>query len=183
MAVPVIETSRLILRPLELADAGPVQELFPHWEIVRLLAASAMPWPYPPDGAHRFYEHLLKAIERGDEWCWTLRLKARPDQLIGVIELARSLENNRGFWLGLPWQGQGLMTEACDAVTDYWFNVLGFDKLRVPKAAANAASRRISEKQGMRIVETKESDYISGRLPTEVWELTAEEWRERRRKS
>jgi hypothetical protein len=33
----------------------------------------------------------------------------------------------------------------------------------------------------MRVVETKMSDYVSGTLPTEVWEITAEEWRERRR--
>jgi RimJ/RimL family protein N-acetyltransferase len=72
------------------------------------------------------------------------------------------------------------MSEACDAATDYWFGTLGFPLLRVPKAAANVASRRISEKQGMRVVETKEGDYVSGRLPTEVWEITAEEWRARR---
>ena len=29
----------------------------------------------------------------------------------------------------------------------------------------------------MRVVETKEGDYVSGRLLTEVWEITAEEWR------
>jgi hypothetical protein len=32
----------------------------------------------------------------------------------------------------------------------------------------------------MRIVETKESDYVSGRLLTEVWEITAEQWRARK---
>ena len=36
------------------------------------------------------------------------------------------------------------MTEAADAVTDYWFNTLKFPVLRVPKAAANIASRRVS---------------------------------------
>jgi RimJ/RimL family protein N-acetyltransferase len=72
------------------------------------------------------------------------------------------------------------MSEACNAATDYWFETLGFPLLRVPKAAANTASRRISEKQGMRLVETKESEYVSGRLVTEVWEITAEEWRARK---
>jgi ribosomal-protein-alanine N-acetyltransferase len=85
--------------------------------------------------------------------------------------------NNRGFWLGLPWQCQGLMTEAVDAVTDYWFGDLDFPVLRVPKAVPNIASRRISEKQGMRVVAVEERDYVSGRFLTETWEITAAEWR------
>jgi hypothetical protein len=58
--------------------------------------------------------------------------------------------------------------------------VLGFPLLRVPKAMANESSRRISEKQGMRVVAMKDGDYVSGRLRTEIWEITAEEWRQRR---
>jgi RimJ/RimL family protein N-acetyltransferase len=72
------------------------------------------------------------------------------------------------------------MTEAVVAVNDYWFDVLGFAVLRAPKAVANIASRRISEKTGMRIVATQEDDYVSGRLPGEIWEITAEEWRTKR---
>ena len=71
------------------------------------------------------------------------------------------------------------MTEACEAVTDYWFDVLKLPVLRVPKAAVNVASRRISEKSGMRIVATKEGEYVSGRLHSEIWEITAEEWHAR----
>src|ERR1035438_2929845 len=41
-------TERLNLRPLEMADAPAIQELFPHWEIGRYLLYR-MPWPYPPD--------------------------------------------------------------------------------------------------------------------------------------
>jgi RimJ/RimL family protein N-acetyltransferase len=52
--------------------------------------------------------------------------------------------------------------------------------LRAPKAIANAASRRISEKSNMRIVAIEEREYVCGRLPTEVWEITAEEWRTRK---
>jgi ribosomal-protein-alanine N-acetyltransferase len=180
---PILQTSRLILRPLELADAEQAQVLFPHWEIVRYLR-KIVPWPYPPDGAHTYYrEAVLPAVARSDEWAWTLRLKVAPDQLIGAISLFRSETDNRGFWLGLPWHRQGLMTEACDAVTDYWFEVLKFPVLRVPKAVANAGSRRISEKQGMRVIAGEERDYVSGRLPSEIWEITAEEWRRRKRRS
>jgi len=173
---PILETPRLLLRPLELADASQAQVLFPQWEIVRYLT-NQVPWPYPPDGAYNFYRNVaLPAVERGDAWHWTLRLKSEPARLIGIIGLMRDENNNRGFWLGLSWQGQGLMSEACAVVTDYWFDVLKFSRLRVPKAIANTASRRISEKQGMRIVATLERDYVSGRLPAEIWEITANEW-------
>lgn len=163
-SIPSVElhTQRLLLRPLQLSDAPQTQRLFPHWEIVRLLNA-IVPWPYP-------------AINRGDEWHWTLRLKQSPEHHIGAIALIKSDSDNRGFWLGMPWQGHGLMTEAVAAVNDFWFDVLGFPTLRAPKAVGNQASRRISEKTGMRIVATEERDFVSGRLPSEIWEMTAEEW-------
>jgi [ribosomal protein S5]-alanine N-acetyltransferase len=177
---PPLETLHLILRPLELADAEQAQVLFPQWEIVRYLR-NVVPWPYPADGAYMFYRDIaLPAVERGDEWAWTLRLKSAPDQLIGAISLFRSETDNRGFWLGLPWQRQGFMSEACDVVTDYWFEVLKFPVMRVPKAIANAGSRRISEKQGMRVIAREDRDYVSGRFPSEIWEITADEWRQRK---
>jgi [ribosomal protein S5]-alanine N-acetyltransferase len=177
---PVLETARLFLRPLRLDDAEQAQQLFPKWEIVRYLA-NRIPWPFPADGALTYFRDVaLPAIERGDEWYWTLRLRSAPDRLIGIISLSREENENRGFWIDLPWQGKGLMTEAVTAVTDYWFDVLGFPVLRAPKAIVNAASRRISEKHGMRVVATEERDFVSGRLPSEIWEITAEEWRARR---
>lgn len=170
-------TSRLVLRPLEPDDAEQIQALFPRWEIVRYLQ-KVVPWPYPDDGARRFCEGVaLPQAARGEAWNWTLRLKSVPGQVIGVINLRKGERNNRGFWLGPDWQGQGLMSEACIWATDYWFDKLSFPVLRVSKAMENVASRRISEKQGMRLVGTEMSDYVSGRLLSEIWEITAEEWR------
>src|SRR5438067_6130393 len=109
-------------------------------------------------------------------WAWTLRLKTSPRRLIGHINLQKSEDTNRGFWIDPAYQRRGLMTEAAGAVTDYWFNVLNFAVLRIPKAAPNIASRRISEKQGMRLVATEERDYVAGRFLTEIWEITADDW-------
>jgi ribosomal-protein-alanine N-acetyltransferase len=180
--IPTLETPRLLLRPLELADAEQAQILFPQWEIVRYMSR-IVPWPYPPDGAYTWYRNVaLPAMERGEEWHWTLRLKSEPERMIGSVSLRNTPDENRGFWVGLPWQRQGYMTEACDAVNDYWFDVLGFAVMRVPKAAINTASRRISEKNGMRMIRTEEHEYVSGRFVQEIWEITAEEWRGRRKK-
>ena len=178
---PELETARLVLRPLALADAEQTQGLFGQWEIVKYLT-DQVPWPYPADGAYTYYrDHALPAVDRGEQWHWTLRLKSAPERIIGSISLMRGESNNRGFWLGLPWQGQGLMSEASEVVTDYWFDTLAFPVLRVPKAAVNIASRRISEKNGMRVVATEERGYVSGRLLSEIWEITAAEWRARRK--
>jgi RimJ/RimL family protein N-acetyltransferase len=171
-----LQTSRLILRPVELADAEQVQPLFAQWEVVQHLN-SKVPWPFPEDGVLTYYrEAALPAIARGEEWHWTLRLKQSPEKIIGAIGLSARDEHNRGFWLAPPWQRHGLMTEAVIAINDYWFDVLNFPVLRVSKAIANVTSRRISEKTGMRIVAVCDSDYVSGRLPSETWEITAEEW-------
>lgn len=173
-----LETRRLLLQPLRLTDAAEAQRLFPQWEIVKYLT-SAVPWPFPENQAHPQYRDvILPAIERGEEWHWSLRLKTAPDQFIGKISLQLGDADNRGYWLGLPWQGQGLITEAVIAVNDYWFDVLGMPVLRAPKAIANIASRRISQKTGMRVIAIVERNYVSGRLPAEIWEITAEEWRD-----
>ena len=181
--LPTLETPRLLLPPLALDDAAQIQRIFPQWEIVKFLNA-VVPWPYPPDGALAYIrDRALPAIARGDEWHWTLRPKANPGHIIGAIGLIRGERDHRGFWLVPEWRGQGLMTEAVIAANDYWFDVLRFPILRAPKAIANIASRRISEKTGMRFIGTEERDLVSGRQPGEIWEITAEEWRAFRTKT
>jgi RimJ/RimL family protein N-acetyltransferase len=171
-----LETERLILLPLQLADAEQVQQIFPDWEVVKLLT-NKVPWPFPSDGVEVYYrEQALPAMDRGDEWHWTLRLKSDPGKIVGAIGLFRVGEDNRGFWLDPAWRGRGLMTEAVIAATDFWFDNLGYPALRAPKAVANTGSRKISERTGMVIVSTGERDFVSGRLPSEVWEVTRDQW-------
>jgi ribosomal-protein-alanine N-acetyltransferase len=176
-----LETNRLVLQPLQLADAEQSQLLLPQWEMVKFMGAR-IPWPYPAEGALTYYRDVaIPGMEQGKEWHWTLRLRQAPEEHIGAISLiAKDGYAARGFWLGLPWQGRGLMTEAVVAVNDYCFDVLGFSALRAPKAVVNLSSRRISEKTGMRVIAMEERDYVSGRLLSEVWEITADEWREKR---
>ncbi len=179
--IPPLETQRLWLRPLTLWDADRIQERFPDWDVVRLMSA-AIPWPYPPDGALTWCRDVaLLKWHVAMPGTGRVRLKDEPDQVVGVISLMRTEGNNRGCWIGLEWQGDGLATEAAEAVTDFWFDVLKFPVLRVPKAVANLASRRVSEKLNMRIVATEERDHVSGRALDEIWEITADEWQAGRR--
>jgi RimJ/RimL family protein N-acetyltransferase len=178
MTTPTGQTVRLILTPLALEDAPQIQAVFPQWEIVRYLK-NIVPWPYPPDGALTYVRDIaLPANGRGEQWNWTLRLNSAPETIIGSIMLNERRADHRGFWLVPEFQGRGLMTEACVWINDFWFETLGKPVLRVSKAVPNRASIRVSERMGMRLVGHGEKDYVSGRFPSEIYEITAEEWRE-----
>lgn len=174
-----IETERLLLRPLGLDDVEAIQRVFPQWEIVRWLDQT-VPWPYPEDGAHYFVEQVvLPAAEAGTAWHWSIRRREEPDVLIGEITLQDVPGRNRGFWIVPEWHGQGFASEAADAVTRFWFETLGKQVLQVPKAADNIASRRISERQGMRVVDRFKGKLVGGEHDFELWELRREEWQAR----
>jgi ribosomal-protein-alanine N-acetyltransferase len=178
---PVLETARMLLIPLRLEDASQVQPLFGVWDVVKYLNAR-VPWPYPAGAVRAYYQDsVLPAMERGDEWHWTLRLREAPEQVIGAIALYRSDANNRGFWMGVPWRRRGLMMEAVEAATDFWFGSLDFQELRAPKASENLASVRISEKTGMRLLSRQDEPFVCGTLPAEVWVISREGWQHHKR--
>lgn len=176
MKTPKLETARLFLQPLQAKDAVSIQQIFPQWEIVRHLAAG-FPWPFPDDGASRYVNTIaLPASEKGTAWFWTIRRKEIPSAIIGLICLSDEQDNNRGFWLVPEWQRKGYMTEASKVVTEFWFNTLQREILRAPKASINAASKKISAKTGMRLIQTGKKQYIEGVLDSELWEITRQEW-------
>lgn len=179
---PALRTPRLRLEPLALADAPAIQALFAQWEVVRFLNPH-VPWPYGPNDAENFLRGVaLPAMARGVAWHWSIRPRNGADTLMGVISLmddtpATGQGENRGFWLAPRWQGRGLMTEAVEAVTDYWFLTLGRAVLRTEKAADNAASVAISRKTGMRLIGTRKRDFLCGRnMLAQQWEMTRAEW-------
>lgn len=57
MDIPVLNSRRLVLRPLQSDDAEDIQRLFPHREIVRLMT-SQIPWPYPDGAALEFINNV-----------------------------------------------------------------------------------------------------------------------------
>lgn len=68
------------------------------------------------------------------------------------------------------------MTEACDIVTDFWFNTLNKKVLRVFKATVNEASKKMSINMSMRRVGVAKKYLIEGELDCEIWEITKQEW-------
>lgn len=174
----VLETPRLVLRPVRTKDAPVIQRRFPHWEIVRALSA-VVPWPYPADGAATFIAQCLIDHEAGAKNHWVIIPKKGPAEAIGGIDLwpdDGKSRDMRGFWLDPAFQRRGLMTEAADAVTAYAFKELRWPRLWLCNAQDNLASRRIKEKQGARLVDLIIRRLVAGDMPVMVWELPRKEW-------
>jgi len=174
---PVLETPRLVLRPVRSKDAPVIQRRFPRWEIVRWLNAR-VPWPYPPDGAACYVAACLAEMARGEKSHWAIVPKSGPADLIGMIDLwpdDGATRDQRGFWLDPDFQGQGLMTEAAGRVTQYAFEDLGWPHLWLTNAQDNHPSRRLKERQGARLVDLLIGDHVGGRGTKMIWQLRRED--------
>jgi len=173
----ILETPRLILRPLRLEDAPAIQKHFPHWDIIKNLS-TGIPWPYPEDGAAEFVNMMVKHTRNSADECWAITEKGE-DVLIGVMDyrVEPNEDGHRGFWLGQHWHGRGYMTEAVTAFHNYAFDQLGVERLYFSNSINNPASGRIKEKTGASFVGFVEFPHHDGTTKTQRWELTAEKWR------
>lgn len=161
-----------------MGDVPSYQKHFVDWEVIRNLAAH-VPWPYPDNGVAEYVaQHLLPTLEKKDRWFWGIFLKTNPGEMIGGVELWRpGKPENRGFWLGRKFWGQGYMTEAVAPVMDYAFNELGFEKLVFANALGNTKSRRVKEKTGARLLHVVPAKFVDPQFTEhEIWELSKGEW-------
>lgn len=86
-----------------------------------------------------------KAFEAG---IW---YKGKLAGVIGLHEINWEEETTAiGYWVGEEYQGLGLVTMACKAVTDYVFNKLKLKELHICCAVENKKSRSIPQKLGFR---------------------------------
>lgn len=172
----ILETPRLVLRPLRETDAPAIQEHFACWEIIQHLS-TGVPWPYPEDGAADYVAKRLKEIAEGSDRTWAITERGE-DRLIGVLDYVAEDKGagNRGFWLGVPWQGRGYMTEAVLAFHEYAFSEMKLTRIVVDNAVNNPRSRRIKEKTGARLLGVIPFKHRDGTTESEQWEVTAESW-------
>src|SRR5690606_17264191 len=141
--------------------------------------SSAVPWPYPDNGAEYFINNMILPRQGKDRWRFGIFLQENPEELIWAIELWREpIPVNRGLLLGHKCSGQGIMTEAVNPINDYAFDVLGFEKLYFSNAKGNIASRRVKEKNGAKFVKILPATFVDARFTeTELWELKKEDWK------
>lgn len=148
---PLIETPRLRLRPPGLGDAARLAEYLNNFDVAGNLAM--VPFPY--------------SVELARAWLGQWRADAPPQAMQFVIErrnegavgvigfTLRDAVPVFGYWLGQPFWGQGLMTEAAKATLGWFYKATATDVVISGAFHFNMASLTIQHKLGF--VETGRS--------------------------
>ena len=178
MTGPVLETERLILRPIALED-------FPRW-------AEMMADPE----ASRFLGGVQPAAV-----AWRGFMTMAGSWSLTGVSMFSVIERETGLWLGRigPWrplgwpgpevgwglhpdaQGQGYGVEAATATIDYAFDVLGWTDVIHTIDPDNTPSQRLAERLGSRNQGAVRLPPPFDQLVVEAWGQSRDEWRARRR--
>ncbi len=145
----ILETERLILRPLELPDAPTIQRLASDYEIAA--TTLNLPHPYPEGAAETFIQGLIDKAET-TMGCTLGMVRKADQQLMGVISIRVDTQHQHadlGYWIGKPYWNQGYTSEAARRTVDYGFAELGLHRIYASYFSQNIASRRVMEKAGM----------------------------------
>lgn len=146
---PILETERLRLRGLELADAPVVQQLAGDPAIAA--TTLTIPHPYTLDAAEAFIRWSHEAFERGEDTVFAL-VRKTDNVLIGAMEISPEHEHRRaslGYWVGKPYWGQGYATEAARRLIRFGFEELRLNRIYATYFTHNPASARVMQKAGM----------------------------------
>lgn len=141
-----------------------------------------MPWaglePLEPSDRERLIDKWAKQWERGEDFNFGV---FRGDVLVGGCGLHKRVEAHGleiGYWTRASAVGQGVATEAANCLVQAAFSMSGIDFVEVHHDVANAASGRVPERLGFRLVDER-ADAVAApaEIGTErVWRLDRADW-------
>ena len=175
----MLETERLILRRWDESDADSLYEYARDPDVGPVAG-----WP-----AHRSVEESLEVIRNVFNGKETYAICLKSDnKAIGAIGLKfkgdtdmteRDDECELGYWLGKPFWGRGLMTEAAMETLRHAFEDLDMTKVWAGYYEGNTRSKRVQEKCGFRYqwkTENAEAPLMRETRVGHTSAITREEW-------
>ena len=174
-----IHTERLILRPWREEDA---EELYGYAMSPEVGPIAGWPAHTSVENSREIIRSVLSAPET---YAVVLKSTNKPVGSIGLMIGEQSNiglpdeECEVGYWIGVPYWGQGLIPEAVRRLQRHAFEELGMQKMWCGYFDGNTKSRRVQEKCGFKYQMTKEnvSSQLLDELRTEhITCITKEEW-------
>lgn len=154
-----METKRLRLRPFLFSDSARVALLAGDRRIA--FNTATLPHPYEERMAVEWIARHETYRAEGSQYIYALEKKdEKKDEtkdahvLVGAMGLVVNATHRQaelGYWVGVPYWGQGYATEAGEAMLDFAFRELPIQKVFARHFAANPASGRVMQKLGMKV--------------------------------
>ena len=174
-----LETKRLILRPWEDSDA---QDLYQYASDPEVGPVAGWAVHTSVENSREIIKEVLSAPET---YAVILKATGRPVGSVGLMLGKTSniglpdTEGEIGYWIGVPYWGQGLIPEAVREMLRYGFEERKLETIWCGYFDGNEKSRRVQEKCGFHYHHTSENVpcALEGVLRTEhITCLTKEEW-------
>lgn len=147
-----IETEQLTLRRFRMDDA---QAMFDNWaseeEVTKFLT-----WPAhgSPEVSAMVLMDWTERYSREDYYQWAIVLKAEGDEPIGSISAVKHDDSlgivHIGYCIGTRWWHRGIMSEALQAVIDFFFDEVGAQRIESLHDPNNPYSGAVMRKCGMK---------------------------------
>jgi ribosomal-protein-alanine N-acetyltransferase len=145
--LPILRSSRLVLRPFEAADAPRVQLLLADNEVAK--QTLTIPHPYPEGAAAEWIAKHEEWLAAGKQAIWAITRDGQVMGAMGLRVVAAHLRAEVGYWVAREVWGQGIASEALRAVIAHGFNAMGLHRIEAHHYPENPASGRVMEKAGM----------------------------------
>ena len=146
MKTPILATPTCAIRPFQTSDAVSLAKHANDFDIW-LNLRDAFPHPYLLADAEQWINSIQNqepttnfVIEADGEAAGSISLKLNSDIERCSAEI--------GYWIGRPFWGRGIITEAVRAVSQYGLESLGLVRIYALPFARNAASCRVLAKAG-----------------------------------
>jgi len=139
---PILETTRLTLRPFSLADAPRVQELAGDRRVSEMTIN--IPYPYKDGMAEQWISSHVESFANGDRIVYAVII-THSAELIGTVSLTHLTDDdgNLGYWIGFLYWGHGYCTEAAGGLVDFGLSKYGLRLIYARHLAKNPASHDI----------------------------------------
>lgn len=179
----MLETERLIMRPWTETDAESLYKYAKHPEVGPIAG-----WPVHTsvENSREIIKDVLLAPET---YAVVLKQTGEPIGSVGIMIGRKSNiqigedEGEIGYWIGVPYWGQGMIPEAVRELMRYGFEELKLTAIWCGYFDGNEKSRRVQEKCGFRYHHTAENvscSMIDDIRVEHVTCITREQWMEER---
>ncbi len=162
---PILQTPRLVLRPVTRADAPALYEMRSD---KTMMAMIARPVATRVEDVYELIDKIQTGTMANDLVNWAITLQT-SDLLIGTIGYYRMQKEHYrsevGYMLAKEHQGKGIMHEAITEVIRYGFETIKLHSIEAVISPENTASRRVVERAGFMLEGLfRESEFFEGKF-------------------